>query len=321
MDTARFNAAVAAASSPSRTEVVAAKKAVLEAIADGEPHAAMVLLNSGGVSNPPAAAASAAELETVLASHPMVMHWRRRRGTAEGLAELVGEGVVIPVSDANGQFRQPNNGLNEINLSISISGSTSSMSTNLTVQLPAPEVSAAKYQLAHRLRGTPLPWLLDVDLFSADLASLALNGHAHRCLAEALDAFRRSLYLACANMLGAAWEGAWYDAGRLLCGFDTRLEKALDTKQAKTAAVMDRVAELLRGNGGFGAEAANELQSHGGLMRWLRNYAIHPRDAGDIDPRDRYLSEEGCALLLATTHRGLMTLAEQTAAAVKRLSP
>ena len=65
-----------------------------------------------------------------------------------------------------------------------------------------------------------------------------------RCIAEALAAYRHGLFLACANLLGAASEAAWYASGERLRELDPQLDKAIDDD--RTAKVIDRVAEVLR---------------------------------------------------------------------------
>jgi len=43
-----------------------------------------------------------------------------------------------------------------------------------------------------------------------------------------LQAYRRGLYLACASLLGALSEGAWYSLGERLRGVSGKLDDALD---------------------------------------------------------------------------------------------
>lgn len=317
----RASELLAAAVAPSRAEVVAAKRGVLELLADGRAHRPDALLSAMPTGYQPPhreriEVPTIDALEGVLtADHPMLADYRARLACAEALGEFIAGGLVVetvepPPGPADGGGRE----FHQVTINIRVGGQGSGASA-----YPAPpNISAPGYRLVHAYRHTADLWLLDIDLVTADLSALQLNDHARRCLAEALQAFRRSMYLACVNLLGATWEGAWYDAGTLLQPFENRLTAPLSNNQ--TAKVQQLVTEVVRGNPAPGSEVGNELHSHGGLTRWLRNYAIHPRVAGATDDeRDRYLAEPGCALLLATTHRSLVRLSEQIGVAVARL--
>jgi len=144
-----------------------------------------------------------------------------------------------------------------------------------------------------------------------------LDSRTRRCIAEALDAYQARLYLACANMLGAAFEGAWYAAGERLRTLDPRLSGLLDSHQ--TAKLERLMAEIIRRDGKGDKTLADELLSQAALLRELRNYGVHPRAAAR-DGLERYFSEPACGLLLLTTARHLTRLAEavQRVVAAKR---
>jgi hypothetical protein len=73
-----------------------------------------------------------------------------------------------------------------------------------------------------------------------------------RCVAEALAAYRNDLFLAAANMMGAASEAAWHEIAEAMrdAGIASQaLEEELD-KVAPSVAVMQRlVSDALRGLG------------------------------------------------------------------------
>lgn len=62
-------------------------------------------------------------------------------------------------------------------------------------------------RLPHRLRRHGL-WGLGPDVFIANLASLGLDPRTERSLREAIESYRRGVFLAASNLLGAAVEGA-----------------------------------------------------------------------------------------------------------------
>jgi hypothetical protein len=69
-----------------------------------------------------------------------------------------------------------------------------------------------------------------------------------RCVQEALDSFRRGLYLSSANMLGAASETAWYTVAEAI---PTASKQRTDALQAEsTAKVVRLTADHLISQGG-----------------------------------------------------------------------
>jgi hypothetical protein len=59
-------------------------------------------------------------------------------------------------------------------------------------------------------------WGIEAEVFIADLAPLGLDARTERSLREAIESYRRGVFLAASSLLGAAVEGAWYAAGRRL---------------------------------------------------------------------------------------------------------
>ena len=149
----------------------------------------------------------------------------------------------------------------------------------------------------------------DVDLFSADLATLRLDPRTQRCLEEALTAHRHGMYLAAANLLGAVPEGAWYSADEQLRGLDPQLTRALDND--RTATVVARPCELI-GRDCRPKGIANELQAFTDYLRNLRNYGIHPRERIDTTKEPAF-SEAATMCLILQTHRYLVQMASAVA--------
>jgi len=70
-------------------------------------------------------------------------------------------------------------------------------------------------QLQHRLREQGLRGI-EADIFITDLAPLGLDPRTERSLREAIESYRRGVFLAAASLLGTAVEGAWHAAGQRL---------------------------------------------------------------------------------------------------------
>jgi hypothetical protein len=236
--------------------------------------------------------------ERIDPNDPLVLRERLRLATRVAIAELVAEGLLVEVDGPD-------------NVYVSVALQLGNLSADARIAVPQPKLGAG-YQLARRIRADVLP-ILDSDVFTADLATLGLDRRTLACLREALDAYRRGLYLSSANMLGAVSEGAWYAAGERLRGRVEELDRALDADD--TAKVIRLTSEELAKGTRLRATAA-ELHSHAAYSRDLRNYGVHPRPGDDPAAQEHAFTEAGCALLLLETHRYL----ERLAAAVEQVT-
>lgn len=123
---------------------------------------------------------------------------------------------------------------------------------------------------------------------------------------EALDSFRRGLYLSSANMLAAASEAAWYTIGEAISPPSKQLTEALDAES--TAKVVRLTADHLANKGGRVRTVVLELQTNEAYLRTLRNYGLHPRSGTGDDDHEEAFTETGCALLLMQTRGYLVRL-------------
>lgn len=304
-----LEAAVADAIKPAWSEIVRAKKAIREILADGAPHGIRTLqgclMVADGVPLQPAhreklQLGSADDIETVVTSaHTLLARPRLALAATEALLDLVAQGIAIGVADSP----EHADGEPIVGASINIPYQLGGYGAAVNRSAALPNLSRA-YRLAPRLVDEAKQWFLDPDVFTADLSQLELDRRARRCIVEALAAFRQGLFLACASLLGAASEGAWYAAGERLRHLDTQLANALDSDN--TAKVMTRVGEVIRQHG-VPRAAVDELHAQAALLRQLRNYGIHPR-SDEADHLERYFSDSGAALLLMETYTYLMRL-------------
>jgi hypothetical protein len=291
---------------PSTTEIVRIKRYVSELLSDGRAHRTgwlqRMILEREGVTPEPSrenvTVGTEAEIPTVAADHPVIARRRLLLGSFEAFADLQAQGIIVPVDGGplgDEEDRSPPvlGGVQAVPYKY---GSTGSGVRGIDHGRPAP---ADAYVLVQSYRNRDA-WFLDVDVFAGDLSELRLDPRTIRCLRECLVAYRRGLYLAAANLLGAAVEGAWYTLAEQLRDRVPRLQNALNLNE--TAKVQRLVAERL------GAER-QELLAHAGFMRDMRNYGIHPRPA-EREQLERYFTEETCAYLILTSYHHLRRLGE-----------
>jgi hypothetical protein len=223
---------------------------------------------------------------------PQLAVLRIESAVRRALAELAAEGVVLPVQNLDG----------EAQFQVHSGNTTGGFYAPMVV-----DAIASAYQLTAPAPPEE-PGLLDADVFTAEVADL-LGPRGVRCVTEALRAHRRGLHLAAVNMLGAASEAAWYSLGERLRDRSTQLGRALD-EDTRTAAVIRLVHDLLvqLKPGGVSRETLEELRSHATHLRDLRNYGLHPRGrvSGDLE---HHFTEHATSLMFMASHRYFMRLA------------
>lgn len=311
-----LEAAVHDSVTPTRAEVIRAKKALRRILADGKPYGIHTLQSCLLTGNrAPAVPVRNAKLElanddditrVATPDHPILARNRLALAAAEALIDLVAQGLVVDVANApDNATANPIVGPDDITIGYQLAGHGASVRHATAL----PQLAAA-YRLAPRFVHDAAVWFLDPDLFTADLDGIGLDRRTRHCLSEALDTYRNGLFLACANLLGAASEGAWYAAGEQLRTLDPQLAKALDSDN--TTKVRNRVGEVLRQHGPIREQVA-ELHAQAALLRQLRNYGVHPRPRTK-DHIERYLTDTGSAILLMETHTYMSRLADAVAA-------
>jgi hypothetical protein len=137
--------------------------------------------------------------------------------------------------------------------------------------------------------------LYDADLYAQRAELDRFNDRVQRCVREALSAYRADLFLAAANMLGAASEAAWYELAEAIeqASFATApLRKELESLSPRAATVEEAVGESLRSRyttnaefeAAFGFRRADleALSQTAAYWRAQRNWGMHPVGA-DID--------------------------------------
>jgi hypothetical protein len=296
---------------PDRIDIVRAKRHLLGQLGHGQPCASSTLiasvaalLGAGPLGHPRIDLPSRDSVKAVVtADHPVAVAIRADLTAREALAELTADGMLIAAGAG------PLAGSSEIMLSFQLPG----YAAGQRLRLHRPAVISDVVQLPHRLRQQGL-WGVEPDIFIADLATLGLDPRTERSLREAIESYRRGVFLAASSLLGAAVEGAWYAAGQRLRSTAPQVDALVDGD--RTAQLQGAVATALRdalpGNRRWEADALSQFAR---LMRDIRNYGVHPRQVTDGDI-EVYFTEDKCGLLFLEAHRHLKHLAEVTAQTV-----
>jgi hypothetical protein len=133
--------------------------------------------------------------------------------------------------------------------------------------------------------------LYDAKLFAAGSDLDAFDDRTRRCVIEALACYRNDLFLAAANMLGAASESAWHqiaEAMETASLASTGLAKELGEPQPRASYVQTYALADLNQMGsakdfftrfGFQRGVLNGLGQTAAFWRDLRNYGMHPLGA------------------------------------------
>jgi len=297
---------------PTAGDVLRAKQALMRQLASGRAESGSelqwILVDGDGLKRQPEPGAQInvtprADLDAaVQASDPLVASVRLRIATRIALAELDGEGILVGVEALNNPHDM-------------VPMAQGGMSGGVPVWVPQPPLQAA-YQMSRRFLSDLAP-ILDAEIFNADLDPLDLDDRARLCIREALEAYRRGLYLSCVSLLGAVSEGAWWRMAWRLRRKNKQLAAALDNERTSAALLIRLTAEELSKLKGLSTAAA-ELHSYATYLRELRNYGIHPRKADPAASHEHAFTDAGCSLLLLETHRYLERLASLPSPAVPR---
>jgi hypothetical protein len=292
---------------PSTTDVRRAKHTLLASLEDGRSHRSPWLISRaaedlGAVSNAPTGITfhEQATADSVDPNAPALVSVRSRLAAMRGLAELAALGTIISASDPAGEEESRHDPLMR-NETITIGTVQPGSSGGVNARVDRPMLAEA-YMLTYP---SSAPWLLEPDLFAEEIGDIVLSDRAHRALREALDSFRRGLYLACASLLGVVSEAAWYAAAERLG--TPPIAKAIE--EDATARMQNLVAEHLRADKALARRKTlpDELLAHAALLRDIRNYGVHPRETRD--DLERWFTEDACALLIRQTHHYLTLLA------------
>jgi hypothetical protein len=292
---------------PGRIDIVRAKQHLLGQLADGQPHSAEALIASVAsllgtkpLGHPQIDLPGRESVKAVVtAEHPVAAAIRADVTAREALAELAADGMLIAAGTA------PLRGNPALTLTYNLPG----YSSGVRIEVHRPAVLSDVVQLPHRLRQHGL-WGIEPDIFIADLAPLGLDPRTQRSLREAIESYRRGVFLAAASQLGAAVEGAWYAAGQCLRSAAPAVDQLVDgdrTAQLQSA-VTDALRNSLPGNRKWETDSLSQFAR---LMRDIRNYGVHPRQLTDGDI-EIYFEEDKCGLLFLEAHRHLKRLAEVT---------
>jgi hypothetical protein len=296
---------------PSATDVRRAKHAILRALEDGRAHRSAWLIARAAedIGSPPHVQPVAITLheqptpEAIDPDSPAMVFVRDRLAAVRGPAELAFAGVVVPAADPGSTVMEvrddplrlldPEQGIH-----IGINHPGGSFGVRPRADRP---IVGQSYMLTHQ---GDARWYLDPDLFAGEIGDLELSERARRALREALDSFRRGLYLASASLLGVVSEAAWFAAAERLAELPP-IAKAVE--EEATAQVQSLVINQLRATKGLAKTLPDQLLAHAALLRAIRNYGVHPRAIRD--DLEHWFTEDACGLLLLQTNHYLTQLA------------
>lgn len=293
-----------------RTLVTRSKLAILESLSDGAIHPTQTLVRRLFELDELPEPASPAGLdlpdhrsvaEEVVHAHPLVTRYRYELAGAEAIAELAVQGVAFPYLPDRSSSAQPWDVPSTMSYRVPGRGSS------VQVAVPRPKLEVA-YRLAPGTTEGPVPWWLTEDTFTAGFDGIAMGSRTRRCLQEALDSYRRGLYLAALNLLGAGVEGAWFSAAIRVSHLRQGLANQLEQDRPVVAGVQRELTDLLRSTRRT-RHRAEELASHATLLREVRNYGVHVRGAED-DELERFFDQVTCGALILATHRHLTGLSD-----------
>jgi hypothetical protein len=176
------------------------------------------------------------------------------------------------------------------------------------VMLPAADF---RWSIAETAQRSQRLELYDADLFVRKTDLDVFDERVRRCVEEALACYRNDLFLAAANMLGAASEAAWHQIADNMAaagGAESKLAKELGKTFPSIAEVQRlglselRQIDDFRQRFGFPRGALDSVEEIARFWRDLRNYGMHP--AGAIAPETFSQASLAVQIMGATGYLG-----------------
>ena len=264
---AEFGLRIADLARPTRVEIIRAKQRILGRLSDGLPHRSGELLGEVAemLGTTPLGYFEIelpdrrSGMDVLRADHPGIASLHGDAVAREALAELAASGMSIAVGGMEPAPPSP------FRVGYKVPG----YGSFIEVEMTRPAVLSDIVRLPHRLREKGL-WGLEPDVFVDDLASLELDPRTSRSLQEAIESYRRGVFLAAASLLGAAVEGAWYAAAQRLRSTVPAVDRLVDGD--RTARLQSAVTTALREKlPNSRVWEADSLSQFAGLMRGIRN--------------------------------------------------
>lgn len=290
---------------PTATEITLAERALLDELSDGtaKPADSIISAAIAQLGGPPIVerhndAVNVEHVEMIDRDDPVLKHHRLKRASMLALRRLEQADVIARVDANEGTMVGARTPTTRGGIQIGWAG----IDRGRDYQLVESDTASADRE---------------PDLFLDGLDDLALDERARRCLREAMGCYRRRLFLSCVNLLAAVNEAAWYAAGEKHPKPDAGFKQALE--RDNTSEVMKRVSAWLKDGASHADKTRiDELYSHAGVMRALRNYGVHPR-ARTSPELEEHFNEVAAGLVVTRSRFYLLRLQEMTSRAVARL--
>lgn len=283
---------------PSRNEVIAAKRRVLEVLSDRQPHHVGNLLNllvdDEGVPTPQHG--DRIDLDAFDEDHPILKFVRLQTAVVEAIGELDALGCLVPVHSEEHA---------NIGHLLNIGWHRQGTSSGIDVSEGVPVLRHQHVRLVHGLNPTYASRIYDHDLYLQALTDLDFDDRPRRCVYEALRAYRQGLYISCGSLLGAVSEAAWFSVGEAFRSESKTWADLLD--RGTFIDLQKKLVPRLRQT--FHDSVVDEIVSFSSLLRRMRNYGVHPKGVDDAAV-ERYFNDETCGLLLVENHDYLVRMAK-----------
>lgn len=287
-----------AAIGPSRNEVIAAKRRVLEVMWDRRPHhignLIDLLVEDEHVPTPQHG--DRIDLDAFDDSHPILRYVRLQTAVVEAISELDAQGFFVPVH--SGEHAN-------IGQLLNIPWHRQGTSSGIDMSEGVPVLRHQHIRLVHGLNPSYFPRIYDHDLYLEALKDLEFDDRPRRCLYEALRSYRQGLYISCGSLLGAAGEAAWFSIGEAFRAESKTWADLLD--RGSFTDLQKKLLPKMRPL--FPDTLIDELVSFASLLRRMRNYGVHPKGVDDAAV-ERYFNDETCGVLLVENHDYLVRLAK-----------
>ena len=233
----------------------------------------------------------------------LIAYWARVQALRQAIYDFHQSGLIVPVVSGHQRDSPPFFTTQGPKIPLGQAGDRPQATDFPTLPLyteymPSPLSDAEREQ---RLE------LYDADLYLAKADLSAFDQRARRCVSEALACYRRDLFLAAANMLGAASEAVWYELAEALRNgghASEPLAEELEKNVPSIARIQRHVIEDLRQLADFTERfdmprsVLDSLAEVARFWRDLRNFGMHP--AGALAPETFSQASIGVQLMGAS---------------------
>lgn len=309
-----FIDAVQAAVTPSEADVLIARTAILNSLADAQKPVALTefenrFLAAVGSQRPAHGTKFTAlpgnEAGRRLAdpdpNDPHLTLVRSGHSIRMALAQLVAEGVITR-AQGNQYEPQPEH------IPLDYPGGSAGVPVLVHTPLISPNDNNPRFMPVRPLATDGGQVLLPVDELLVGLDEI-LGTRGMTMVRESRRALQSGLYLASSSLLAAASEAAWFNLARAVPSPPATLTKKVGDGRDVAEVIRLTEQKLRELKPSLGSATITEVVTQAHMFREVRNYALHPVEPHDGD-RETWLSETGATLLAIAARRYFVKLAD-----------